>query len=195
MQQQPLLPLPARIARPFSLAQTAFFLVGGAWAVSCLGERVEPWGLGEGTALIICTSIASRRCPFDFRCHAEASSCIRGHAHVICQPPELRGSSLWRRASRRWQDAWHARSGGHRLSLRWLRATQLGKGRRDTWLAPEACSYAHRHTIHDTMDTPVKVLCWPFKSTPARPQLLQGCEASQLVCTYSTLPAAGLHAS
>ena len=64
LQQRPLVPLAwARLARPFSLAQTTSFLAGGAWLVSRLAAQVEPWGLGDGTALIICTSIASRACP------------------------------------------------------------------------------------------------------------------------------------
>ena len=64
LQQLPMVPVPARLARPFAAAQTAFFLAGGAWLVARLADLVEPWGLGEGTALIICTSIAGRELSF-----------------------------------------------------------------------------------------------------------------------------------
>ena len=76
LQQRPLVPLAwARMARPFSLAQTTFFLAGGAWLVSRLADQVEPWGLGDGTALIICTSIASRACPSSL--HPPAQECMQ----------------------------------------------------------------------------------------------------------------------
>ena len=46
-----------------STSDTALTLVAGAMLVRWLTDHVEPWGLGEGITLIICTSITARTLP------------------------------------------------------------------------------------------------------------------------------------
>ena len=59
MQQTFLLPCPARLAPFLSVCQTSAVLFLGFMAVCWIAEEVQHRGLGDGYALLICTSIAS----------------------------------------------------------------------------------------------------------------------------------------
>ena len=79
--------LAAASAKFWSTTDTMAVLVAGAVLVRWLADHLEPWGLGEGLSLIICTSITTRAQSFHVTCMHRGQSCQFKHLTMEVSMP------------------------------------------------------------------------------------------------------------